>query len=458
MSVYNKIVNLGRILYISKRLHLKKVTLMNKYIFTIPTYRAIQEASIVNEGITVIAGENGSGKSTLSRAMYYMVNVMSGFPEYVFREALANVLDMTRPLRDAMTQTTHVMSNRTMIREKYDQLAEVENFEDMEASFQSMLMAYRPILENFFETVKESKKQDRILEYLGVDTNGSSAVMAQDCVDATWQKFTNVVTTAQENIDKHPKALLFDYLHTYGMDMHDFPQKGVKFTEDGVDLIISKFFSAPLGLHRAIYIDTPMAVNDNFNYSTRYWNNLTYLMNQQAVTPTEEERILRRKLREILNGDITIEKDQFTSKSKLCYSRLDGLDIDLVNAATGIKSFAYLLRLLANGHLKEDTLLLIDEPEAHLHPQWIVEFANILVLLNKKLGVKIVITSHNPDMISAIHSISEAQGVQETTRFYLAKKQDDESFQYTYQDLGTDIGPIFESFNIALNRIEFYGA
>lgn len=423
-----------------------------------PTYRAIQEATIVNEGITVIAGENGSGKSTLSRAMYYMVNLMSDFASYVFNEARQNVLDMVRPLKDAMTQTTHVMQHRSMIREKYDQLAEATTFDELEDNLLSMLNDYQPVLANFFETVKEPKKQERILEYLGVVVSGTPKIMAEACMNGTKIKFYDIITTAQENIDKHPKTLLFDYLRSYGMDMHDFPKNGVKFAEDGVDLLISKFFSAPLGLHRAIYIDTPMAVNDNFNYSTRYWNNLTYLMNQQAVNPTKEENLLRHKLRDILHGDITIEKDQFTSKTKLCYSRFDGLDIDLVNAATGIKSFAYLLRLLANGHLKSDTLLLIDEPEAHLHPQWIVEFANILVQLNKVLGVKIVITSHNPDMVSAIRSISEAQGVLDATRFYLAKMTNEESFRYTYQDLGIDIGPIFESFNIALNRIDFYGA
>lgn len=423
-----------------------------------PTYRAIQEATIVNEGITVIAGENGSGKSTLSRAMYYMVNLMSDFASYVFNEARQNVLDMVRPLKDAMTQTTHVMQHRSMIREKYDQLAEATTFDELEDNLLSMLNDYQPILANFFETVKEPKKQERILEYLGVVVSGSPEKMAAACMNATKIKFYDIITTAQKNIDKHPKTLLFDYLRSYGMDMHDFPKNGVKFAEDGVDLLVSKFFSAPLGLRRAIYIDTPMAVNDNFNYSTRYWNNLTYLMNQQAVNPTKEENLLRHKLRDILHGDITIEKDQFTSKTKLCYSRFDGLDIDLVNAATGIKSFAYLLRLLTNGHLKSDTLLLIDEPEAHLHPQWIVEFANILIQLNKVLGVKIVITSHNPDMVSAIRSISEAQGVLDATRFYLAKMTNEESFRYTYQDLGTDIGPIFESFNIALNRIDFYGA
>lgn len=126
---------------------------MNKYIFSMPTYRSIQEASIVNEGITVIAGENGSGKSTLSRAMYYMVNVMSNFADYVFREAKNEVLEMSQSLRDAVSQTTHVMNNRSLIRQKYDQLTEANTFDELENAIRSMLTAYQPILESFFDTV-----------------------------------------------------------------------------------------------------------------------------------------------------------------------------------------------------------------------------------------------------------------------------------------------------------------
>ena len=75
-----------------------------------------------------------------------------------------------------------------------------------------------------------------------------------------------------------------------------------------------------------------------------------------------------------INGKISVDKGWFKN-DELHYHRTDGLDITLASTATGIKSFAYLQRLLENGYLNEESLLLIDEPEAHLHPQWIVEFA-----------------------------------------------------------------------------------
>lgn len=97
--------------------------------------------------------------------------------------------------------------------------------------------------------------------------------------------------------------------------------------------------------------------------------------------------LLYKSLSQILNGESVIEEDRIR-KSKLSYRRIDGKIFDLKDCATGIKSFSILQLLLKNGFLQKDTLLIIDEPEAHLHPQWIVEYARMIVLLHKEIGVK----------------------------------------------------------------------
>jgi len=104
-----------------------------------------------------------------------------------------------------------------------------------------------------------------------------------------------------------------------------------------------------------------------------------------------------------------------------------------------------------------NTFLIIDEPEVHLHPQWVVEYARLIVLLNKYLGVKFLVASHNPDMVSAIKYISVKEQVSNVLNFYLAELADSNEESYRYRNLGLDINPIFESFNIALDRINLYG-
>ena len=110
--------------------------------------------------------------------------------------------------------------------------------------------------------------------------------------------------------------------------------------------------------------------------------------------------------------------------------------------------------LLKNRFLDENTLLIIDEPEAHLHPQWIIEYARVLVLLHKKLKVKFFITSHSTDMVSAIKYISEKERVGKNVSFYVANEK--ENHKYVYKYLGNDIEPIFESFNKSFDILSSY--
>lgn len=122
----------------------------------------------------------------------------------------------------------------------------------------------------------------------------------------------------------------------------------------------------------------------------------------------------------MIDGSI-VEKENFDAVD-LVYHSNNGKDIRIEDIASGFKPLVYMLRLIENGWLTENTLLEIDEPETNLHPQWVVELAHLLVRINKTFGTKILITSHNPDMVSAIRYISEKEGLLNTTRFYLAEQ------------------------------------
>lgn len=103
------------------------------------------------------------------------------------------------------------------------------------------------------------------------------------------------------------------------------------------------------------------------------------------------------------------------------------------------------------------SVVYIESLEAFLSPEWIVEYARILVGINKRIGTRFFVTSHNPDFVSAIRYISEHEGTLDKTRFYLAKKNDDG--RYDYRECVEDeksIEPIFKLFAIALDKISEY--
>ena len=100
------------------------------------------------------------------------------------------------------------------------------------------------------------------------------------------------------------------------------------------------------------------------------------------------------------------------------YFDKQGERIELVNTATGIKYFGIFQVLSQNNYLNKNTVLVLDEPEVHLHPKWQLEMAKIIVELVKN-GVKILVNSHSPYMIEALERYAEKAEV--PSDFYLAE-------------------------------------
>jgi predicted ATPase len=113
------------------------------------------------------------------------------------------------------------------------------------------------------------------------------------------------------------------------------------------------------------------------------------------------------------------------------------------NIASGIKSFG-ILQLLIDSYLNAGTLLVIDEPEVHLHPKWVIDYVQIITLLCKA-GVPILISSHSPYLIETLYRIKEHQGegMQDKIGFYFGTKDQDGGTQF--ENVTKDITPIFEA-------------
>ena len=428
---------------------------MSKYTFKLSNYHAIENAEITLDGITVLSGENGSGKSTISRWLYYLIRGTNDYEYFVDRESFNEI----RPLVDSIRRASMVLDydsairgtqTRQMLNELWDKGIEAyqEKFDSIvesllesiavELSDRKMPMALRR-LSTIFQV--DYSKNDSLDTFLGRVSNKLHGSYYEIMINSLERK---------KKRDTYSLASVIRNIASVG----DGWPNDISLKEDTVSLLNKRDFQEPVMLNRAIYYGTQRTIN-----SIEYTSEFDRLLRRPFSETPNQLRVLRMRIQSIIDGTISYEDENslLMDELGLYYSRNDGLRIPLKQAATGITSFAYLLQLLNNGYLQKDTLLIIDEPEAHLHPQWIVEYAKLLVLLNKKIGMKILISSHNPDMVSAIQSISRKEGIIDTVHFYVAQKRNEENTQYIYKDLGTEIGEIFESFNIALSRIQMYG-
>lgn len=435
---------------------------MSNYRYKIENYHSIGKADIAIDGITVLAGVNGAGKSTLARWLYYIVNVAyiyetNRFEE--FQQSLANIVGQFATARKELPENN---DNDDLLGKAKRSILGIK-YKDVESA-DEVLNLYNAATNQFFSDLKNSLPRmsqnalNRILNYLQLERGNDTSdevwieqLLKTKISQGLSEKETFLLRQKNRPIDKFFDKIRRVYRET------DRPDN-ISFQEDGVDIIKTNKIGTLLGLDSSIYIDTPMAlsITDSTNY---FWNELLFMLKNQDenIEISREAKKMLKRIKLITGGEVVEKKDVFGQKELFYTRKTDGLTIRLENVATGIKTFAYIEQLLRKGYLTNRTILIIDEPEAHLHPQWIVEFARLLVLLTKEIGLKIMLASHDPDMVSSIRYVAEAEGVLDRTNFYLAE-QDENAETYTYKYLGTDIESIFESFNMALTKIELYGS
>ena len=75
--------------------------------------------------------------------------------------------------------------------------------------------------------------------------------------------------------------------------------------------------------------------------------------------------------------------------------------------------------MLRQGILQDRDVLILDEPENHLHPEWQVVYAHVLVLLQKefKLSVTIDVHDFNTRLKNARKYLEKGHKVKVSLRF-----------------------------------------
>ncbi len=161
-----------------------------------------------------------------------------------------------------------------------------------------------------------------------------------------------------------------------------------------------------------------------------------------------DEIIVKNKLECIYcNGELTYSKYERAGYRGKNSNQV----LNVKNLSTGLKTFVILKTLLKNGSIEQNSTVILDEPEIHLHPEWQLLFVELIVLLQKEFGVHVLLNTHSPYFLRAIQIYSAKYGIADSCRYYLSEEVEG---QAEITDVTGEIDKIYAKLSHPLQRLE----
>ena len=203
-----------------------------------------------------------------------------------------------------------------------------------------------------------------------------------------------------------------------------------------------------------VYIDNPFVLdniddkdlqdilNHRDNIISKMKNNIQDDNMTENILLQEKVTSVIDKLDKIGVGKLIKIKEMYQTKFKY-QSSLDNEPLEFVNVSAGLKTFIILKTLILNGHIKERGCIVLDEPEIHLHPEWQLVFAELIVLLQKTFNLHILLNTHSPYFLRAIQVYSAKYEIADRCNYYLAENDIDNNIAFIRNVKG-NIDKIYE--------------
>lgn len=407
----------------------------------------IDEATVEIDGITVIAGENDTGKSTVGKALFSVFNSCCGIDELIKSERTKSVEKIIARMQRNEAAHSYLV--------KYPEDA-----------------ARDLLLE--IELLKDNSKliREEVVKWMLQYNQRANGFLNDDNIDGLALQIEELLNIPDEDILKLvlEKNLKMEFngqiSNIYAQSMSEIRLQ-IKDKEMTITIEDNsvKDTRNHTNLHtEAVYLDDPFILDEprypftkyksNYmNHRMRLKNNILYGNGEEPVNIVEELVVnnkfkkIYEKIGTVCDGNFVIHK-----VSGIGYrGKNSDKTLDVRNLSTGLKTFAILKMLLQNGMIEYNGTIILDEPEFHLHPEWQLLFAELIVLLHKEFSMHILLNTHSPYFLRAIQVYSARYGTADRCRYYLSEAEGN----YAYiSDVTDDVEKIYSKLSRPLQRLE----
>lgn len=407
----------------------------------IENFAKISSADILFDGLTVIAGDNNTGKSTVGKILYAFYRSLSNHDSRIRKERkdalakkISESLDTRKfgPIEGLIEDGLSVRDIVTRVLESF--WAEGDKMGMPHPSAEQKQATISAYVEKIKPGYDQALRAD--------DSEYAATIVGRvfDCV------FHHQFHPLQPNEGRARLVLtikgkdnVFEFSHLSGSCLNP-----------------TRF------MNKAWYVATPDILSQvnvkRFGEGEddhRYFDKYSFELIRELRGPGRElNSVEKRKIAEILSRLDSVIGGVFRADEQ------DQHDLSLFeaghnhptkaeNLSMGLKMFVLLRYMLEHGILSERDVLVLDEPENHLHPSWQVAFAQIVVLLKRELDLTVLVTSHSQFFVNALQRFSISEGIAKHTNFYLSRYDEKHQGFCTFEHKGRFAGQIMRSFGRA---------
>lgn len=450
----------------------------------------IKDSTIEINGLTVITGKNNSGKTTVSKALYSLVDSVSNMKNKAVNDRYVYALEQLDkacerfPFHRLFRQQEEYIENeciKIFFAGEYEEdispnrideylsdlICELEGFNISEEPYKYMLEKFR-----HFSSAKRGNVYSRF------NINKEEAISILLKAKAYISSDPELVNYAKQSINAtlavefsgqiQPVAL--KNVKSY-IEVNDNEETCFRVNIEGdkvceTDDVV--YWSSPY--EKVFFVDNPFILDEPaFRKKNRYIteidsfvnesrivthdNKLKFLLNFSRPISIFEEGIIDERYKQIKDKIDSILPGEFTVSDGERFYVKDNVKLNSANLATGSKMFSIIKILLERGEIDESTLLILDEPEAHLHPQWQNMFVEIMVLLVKEIGCHVLLTTHSSQFMLAIDAYMRKYDITNLCNFYQTEYIDNSPF-VAYKCVNDSLNLIYEDFVTFLSDVK----
>ncbi len=415
----------------------------------------VAEADILLDGLTVIAGFNNMGKSTILKSAYLVLKTFRDFKQKVWKVRKRSLKSLL------LRQEYYFDSNGSVYlpREFLSALAEDAD-KILSVCISEQKNSYELFKNIFLKNLKTYRR------YLPKQV--SSDFISDEFIRKFYERI-RTISTRDEGIELKYIAEMY-IRNVFGGQLNHFMYQSqtsvlVRSETEQYQMFVEdnriSQMEYDLYAEADVFYLPPYHLLDSLErskmshrvYSPEY--DIRSALAPGKTEPTLEEyqeierntTMVKEILKEVLHGRL----ERSLSGNILFKDDESDEAVNIGNVASGMKNLLIIQSLTESGKLKRNGILMVDEPETNLHPQWHLKFAEVLVMLYKYMGVRSVISTHSPYFIKALETKLAEEQRKETGHYYVMEQADKNL--YRTQDVTGHTEKIYEMLYCPLEYI-----